>query len=116
MPVRFVSLLPETEKRRPVNPTLPRLAVAWQPRGSRISESLRALLSGPRAPKEFRGGRFFRDCWVKRHVPRRSIAASIVWHAVTLLLLIQFGSFLLSSPRATNVRNFDLTWSGPIND
>ncbi len=89
-------------------------AVPWQTRGSRIGESLRALLSGPRAPRDFRGGRYFRDCWVKRHVPRRSIAFSIFWHAGILVLLIQFGSFLLSSPRATMVDNYDLSWSGPI--
>jgi TonB family protein len=116
MPVRVISLSSEVRVRPSARPLEPRLSIPWQPRGSRIGESLRALLSGPRAPKEFRGGRYFRDCWVKRHVPRRSIAASVVWHAVTLLLLIQFGSFLLSSPRATNVHNFDLTWSGPIND
>ena len=116
MPVRFISILPDTQKPRTVAPPEPRLSVPWQTRGSRISESLRALLSGPRAPKEFRGGRFFRDCWVKRHVPRRSIAFSIFWHAAMLVVLIQFGSFLLSSPRATMVGNYDLAWSGPIND
>ncbi len=116
MPVRFISILPDTREPRTVAPAEPRLSVPWQTRGSRISESLRALLSGPRAPKEFRGGRFFRDCWVKRHVPRRSIAFSIFWHAAMLVVLIQFGSFLLSSPRATMVDNYDLAWSGPIND
>jgi TonB family protein len=116
MPVRFISILPDAQKPRATAPREPRLSVAWQTRGSRISESLRALLCGPRAPKEFRGGRFFRDCWVKRHVPRRSIAFSIVWHAAMLVVLIQFGSFLLSSPRATMVDNYDLSWSGPIND
>jgi TonB family protein len=116
MPVRFISILPDTREPRVVAPAEPRLSVPWQTRGSRISESLRALLSGPRAPKEFRGGRFFRDCWVKRHVPRRSIAFSIFWHAAMLVVLIQFGSFLLSSPRATMVDNYDLAWSGPIND
>jgi protein TonB len=44
------------------------------------------------------------------------MAASILWHSAALILLIQFGSFLLSSPRATDVSNFELTWSGPIND
>src|SRR5580704_12318392 len=116
MPVRFISILPEPQKPRAVVPPEPRLSVPWQTRGSRISESLRALLSGPRAPKEFRGGRFFRDCWVKRHVPRRSIAFSIFWHAAMLVVLIQFGSFLLSSPRARMIDNYDLSWSGPIND
>jgi len=116
MPVRFISISPEAQKPIPAVPAEPRLSVPWQTRGSRISESLRALLSGPRAPKEFRGGRFFRDCWVKRHVPRRSIAFSIFWHAAVLVVLIQFGSFLLSSPRATMVDNYDLAWSGPIND
>jgi TonB family protein len=116
MPVRFISIHPDAPKPRHVVATGPRLSVPWQTHGSRISESLSALLSGPRAPKEFRGGRFFRDCWVKRHVPRRSIFASVLWHAAALVLLIQFGSFLLSSPRATNVSNWELTWSGPIND
>ena len=116
MPVRFISLLPDTPKPRVATLAEPRLSIPWQTRGSRISESLRALLSGPRAPREFRGGRFFRDCWVNRHVPRRSIAFSIFWHAGILALLIQFGSFLLGSPRATMVDNYDLAWSGPIDD
>jgi len=116
MPVRFISVLPDPQKPRRVTPAGPRLSVPWQTRGSRISESLHALLSGPRAPRDFRGGRYFRDCWVKRHVPRRSIAFSIFWHAGILILLIQFGSFLLSSPRATMVDNYDLAWSGPIYD
>ena len=116
MPVRFISILPDTQKARVAALAEPRLSVPWQTRGSRISESLRALLSGPRAPKEFRGGRFFRDCWVNRHVPRRSIAFSIFWHAGILVVLIQFGSFLLSSPRAKMIDNYDLAWSGPIDD
>jgi len=116
MPVRFISVSPDAQESRPAALAEPRLTVPWQTHGSRISESLRALLSGPRAPREFRGGRFFRDCWVNRHTPSRSIAWSVFWHAVTLILLIQFGSFLLSSPRATNVSNYDLAWSGPIND
>src|SRR5580693_6812287 len=116
MPVRFISILPDAQKPNTTAWREPRLSVPWQTRGSRVSESLRALLSGPRAPKEFRGGRFFRDCWVKRHVPRRSIAFSIFWHAAMLVVLIQFGSFLLSSPRARMIDNYDLSWSGPIND
>lgn len=116
MPVRFISVLPDTQRPRSAAAPEPRLSVPWQTRGSRISESLRALLSGPPAPKEFRGGRFFRDCWVKRHVPRGSLAWSVFWHAGLLVVLIQFGSFLLSSPRATMVDNYDLAWSGPIND
>jgi TonB family protein len=116
MPVRFISVLPETPKPRRTAPAEPRLTAPWQTHGSRIGESLRALLSGPRAPREFRGGRYFRDCWVNRHVPRRSMAFSIFWHAGLLVLLIQFGSFLLSSPRATNASNYDLVWEGPIDD
>jgi TonB family protein len=116
MPVRFISVLPDPPKPRRAASAGPRLSVPWQTRGSRISESLHALLSGPRAPRDFRGGRYFRDCWVNRHVPRRSIAFSIFWHAGLLVLLIQFGSFLLSSPRATMIDNYDLAWSGPIND
>src|ERR1700722_11501384 len=112
MPVRFISVLPAPPKPRRAIPVGPRLSVPWQTRGSRISESLHALLSGPRAPRDFRGGRYFRDCWVNRHVPRRSIAFSIFWHAALLVLLIQFGSFLLSSPRATMIDNYDLAWSG----
>jgi TonB family protein len=30
--------------------------------------------------------------------------------------MVQFGSFLLSSPRATMIDNYDLAWSGPIDD
>ncbi len=120
MPVRVISILPDTAQkpRFAYRWREPRLSVPWQTRGSRIGESLRALLSGPRAPKEFRGGRYFRDCWVKRRSVPAPLDCGFQFFGMPslLVLLIQFGSFLLSSPRATNVHNFDLTWSGPIND
>ena len=116
MPVRFISILPDKLEHPAVTLAEPRLSIPWQTRGSRIGESLRALLSGPRAPREFRGGRFFRDCWVNRHVPRGSLVWSVFWHAGILVLLIQFGSFLLGSPRAKMIDDYDVAWSGPIND
>ncbi len=115
MSVRVTSILDSPEELQPAPGISPRLDVPWQRRRSRLIESLRALLSGP-APKEFVGGANFRDCWVNPRMPRRSVAASAVWHFVALVLLIQFGSFLWSRPRLVDVPNIELTWSGPIED
>lgn len=115
MPVRVSSMLIQPERPKTVRKTGPRLDVPWQRRRGRISESLRALLSG-RAPRKFVGGAHFRDCWVDPRLPRRSVAASAIWHIGILVLLVQFGSFLWSHPRGLAMPNVELTWSGPIED
>lgn len=115
MPVRVTSAIAERKGARRALGAAPRLDVPWQKRRSRLVESLRALLTGS-APKEFVGGTNFRDCWVKGQMPRRSVAASAAWHITALVLLIQFGSFLWSRPRTVDLPNFELTWSGPIED
>lgn len=106
----------EPEKVSAADARGPRLAVSWERRGNRFSESLRALLSGPAAPREFAGDGFFRDCQVKGRVPRRSVGASVVWHLVTVVLLIQFGSILWTTQHVAAMRNFELTWSSPAAD
>jgi TonB family protein len=94
----------------------PQFAVSWDGRFSSLRESYHVLFSGPRSPKEFIGVRYFKNCWVKTAAPRRQFGTSIVWHIVAVVLLIQFGSILLGSHRASAMSDFDLTWSGPVND
>jgi TonB family protein len=39
-----------------------------------------------------------------------------LWHALIVAVLIQFGRFLWTMPRVEAMPNFELTWSGPIED
>ncbi len=94
-----------------------RLDVVWQ-RGAtrRMWDNLGSLLFGPRAPRDFDGGNYFRGCWVKGRVPRRSIVTSLVWHAIAVIFLIQFGRFLWTPLRVAAMPDFEVTWSGPVED
>jgi|SRR5580658_5734255 hypothetical protein len=73
----------------------PRLAVPWQ-RGAanRVWENFCSLYLLPPAPREFVEGENFRGCSITGRVPRSPIFTSLIWHSITVLLLIQFGSFL----------------------
>jgi TonB family protein len=95
----------------------PRFEVPWQ-RGAtrRMWENLGSLLGGPRAPRDFDGGRYFRGCWIKGRVPSRSMVTSLIWHSFVAILLIQFGRFLWTPPRVAAMPEFELTWSGPAED
>jgi TonB family protein len=79
-------------------------------------ENLRVVVAGPRAQKVFDGEMQFRDCAVNGRIPSRSLVWSTGWHIVAVILLLQFGRFLLTVPHTTNFDNVELTWSGPIED
>lgn len=116
MPLRILEPADNSGKSSPGGLASPRLGVPWQKRGNGLRESLRVLFSGPRAPVIFVGVRYFRNCSVKPAAPRRSMAASVLWHGILLVLLIQFGNILLTSHRVAAMSNLELTWSGPIED
>ncbi len=117
MAVRVIPSLGSPFEKRPLGHLPgPRLGILWQKRRGHVTDNLRALFAEPSAPKDFHAGENFRDCYVKGRVPRRSMAASVVWHAVVVVLLIEFGAIILMGGRAEGIQNFELTWSGPIND
>jgi TonB family protein len=95
----------------------PRLAIPWQ-RGTanRVWENFCSVYFLPPAPREFVEGDNFRGCSIEGRVPRRPIFTSFIWHAVTAILLIQFGSFLWTPLHVAAMPDFELTWSGPVED
>ncbi|HEV3218177.1 MAG TPA: TonB family protein [Candidatus Acidoferrales bacterium] len=95
----------------------PRFAVPWQ-RGAaqRIWDNFCSIYAEPPAPREFAEGENFRGCSITSSVPRRSMFTSFIWHSITVLLLIQFGSFLWTPLHVAAMPDFELTWSGPVED
>lgn len=94
--------------------TTPQLHVGWGEFRQSLSSSALLLFGGPKAPKKFQSGNFFRDCWIEGSVPRRAVIAAALWHIV--FFIFPFPS-LPSGPRKnTAFENVELTWSGPIND
>lgn len=91
----------------------PQLDVRWSSFHQTFASSLRALLGGPRARRKFRGG-FFRDCWIEGRVPRRAVIAAALWHVV--FLLAPWPQPPARPRKNPALENFQLTWSGPIND
>jgi TonB family protein len=92
----------------------PELGIAWGAfRQSLISSAL-ILFGGPIAPKEFRPGSFFRDCWIERKLPRRAVAAAALWHVAFFIL--PWPDLPAAPSRATAFENVQITWSGPIED
>ena len=92
----------------------PKLEVSWGLFRQSLGSSLLVVLGGAIPPKDFRGGRFFRDCYIHRRVPRRAVVAAALWHIAFLIL--PFPDFPVRSRRATDQPQWELTWSGPIND
>jgi TonB family protein len=94
--------------------TGPQFEVRWNSFHQSLGSSIRALVTGPSGSKKFLGGDFFRDCWVEGRIPRAAVTAAALWHIVFLLAP---WPDLPTTPRKNPAfENFQLTWSGPIND
>jgi TonB family protein len=91
----------------------PEFGIAWGAFRQSLASSLLILFGGPIAPKEFRPGFFFRDCWIERRLPRKAVAAAALWHVAFFILP---WPDLPAAPRATAFENAQITWSGPIED
>jgi TonB family protein len=92
----------------------PQFEVRWNSFHQSLGSSIRALVTGPSGSKKFLGGDFFRDCWVEGRIPRAAVTAAALWHIVFLLAP---WPDLPATPRKNPAfENFQLTWSGPIND
>jgi TonB family protein len=91
----------------------PQFEVRWNSFHQSLGSSIRALLTGPSARK-FLGVEFFRDCWVEGRIPRAAVTAATLWHIV--FLVAPWPDLPATSRKNPAFENFQLTWSGPIND
>jgi len=97
---------------------VPQLAVKWESRGQTFAGSLWAVMKGPKAPKEFRGEPYFRDCHVRRLFPKGAMLASSLWYVVLFLIPIPIWQALTpkqSQPQLALPR-IELTWYEPARD
>jgi TonB family protein len=91
----------------------PQFEVRWDSFHQSLGSSIRALVSGP-SPRKFKNGDFLAEGWVEGRIPCAAVIAAALWHIVFLLAP---WADLSTTPRKTPAfDNFQLTWSGPIND
>jgi hypothetical protein len=94
--------------------TAPQLNVGWGEFRQSLASSVASVVGGPRAPKRFQGGKFFKDCWIESRVPRRAVIAAALWHFV--FIVMPFPQLPALAHKSNEFENVQLTWSGPIND
>jgi TonB family protein len=91
----------------------PQFEVRWDSFHQSLGSSIRALVSGP-SPRKVVSGDFLGDCWVEGRIPRAAVIAAALWHIV---FLVAPWPEPPATPRKNPAfENFQLTWSGPIND
>src|ERR1700682_1102251 len=91
----------------------PQFEVRWNSFHQSLGSSIRALVSGP-SPRKVVSGDFLGDCWVEGRIPRAAVIAAALWHIV---FLVAPWPKLPTTPRKNPAfENFQLTWSGPINN
>ncbi len=91
----------------------PQLGVAWGDFHQGIGSSVRALFARG-AAKGFLSAGYFKDCWIERRLPRRALVAAALWHIAFIAMPFPEGTFNPKKNPAFD--NFQLTWSGPIQD
>jgi hypothetical protein len=94
----------------------PQLDVTWESRRRNLAGSLRAVLGGPRAPKNFHLGPYFRGSWVHGSLPKKAILASLLWHIA--LCAMPFPTLWKQSAQRTELAlpRIEVTWYGPVRD
>jgi TonB family protein len=102
-----------------VSPTLPghlepQLEVSWGAFHQGVGSSVRALFARASKTAEGLNGSFFKDSWIERRMPRRALVAAALWHVVFVAL--PFPGLTVTPRRNPAFDNFQLTWSGPIQD
>lgn len=112
-----LSLLGEPPATRQQIRLEPRLFVLRPRRWRNLAENIAVFFSG-RAPRKFAGIPYFRDCWVAGSLPDGAILASVLWHIVFVLLLVQVWPLLPSPPRTRLIETpqEELIYYGPIDD
>jgi TonB family protein len=91
----------------------PQFGVAWGDFHQGLGSSVRALFARG-ASKGFLSAGYFKDCWIERRVPRRALVAAALWHIAFIAMPFPEGTF--APKKNTGIENFQLTWSGPIED
>jgi TonB family protein len=91
----------------------PRLEVAWGDFHQGVGSGVRAFFARG-AAKGFVSRGFFKDCWIDSRWPQRAIVAALLWHLAFLAMPFPQGAF--APKKVTGLENFQLTWSGPIQD
>jgi TonB family protein len=91
----------------------PQFEVRWNSFHQSLGSSIRALVSGP-SPRKVVSGDFLGDCWVEGRIPRAALTAAALWHIV--FLLAPWPELPATPKKNPAFENFQLTWSGPIND
>lgn len=92
----------------------PQFEIRWSSFHQSLGSSIHAILTGPTPSKKFVSRNFFRDCSVEGRVPRTTIITAALWHLV--LLLAPWPDLVTTPKKNPALENFQLTWSGPIND
>ena len=117
MPLRLTTEVVTKVRPRP-RLRVPQLAVAWESRGQMFAGSLWAVMKGPKAPKEFRGYPYFRDCYVQRPFPKGAMLASSLWYVVLFLIPIPIWQALApqQEQRQLALPRIEVTWYEPARD
>jgi len=90
----------------------PRLGLDWASAQSTVFSNLRALLSGPKAPKIVSGGPYFPGIVVLPGLPVRALAASLLWHIV--FFYVPFPSWPRAAGRTeAAAASIEITWYAP---
>jgi TonB family protein len=93
----------------------PRLDVSWGAFHQGVGSSLRVLMARTGLTGAATRNTFFKDCWIERRIPRRAIVAAALWH-FAFIVLPPIPGFWFSPRKNTSLDNFQLSWSGPIED
>jgi TonB family protein len=105
--------VPLVAPRLPAGAEGPRLDVGWGEFHQGVGSNVQTLFSRGVA-KGFLSAGFFKDCWIESRWPRRAIVAALLWHVAFLAMPFPKGA--LGPKKVTGLENFQLTWSGPIQD
>ncbi|HEY2821669.1 MAG TPA: energy transducer TonB [Candidatus Acidoferrum sp.] len=105
--------MPLVAPRLPAGAEGPRLDVGWGEFHQGVGSNVQTLFARG-AAKRFLSGGFFKDCWIESRWPRRAIVAALLWHVAFLAMPFPKGA--LGPKKVSGLENFQLTWSGPIQD
>lgn len=104
---------PLVAPRLPAGADGPRLDVPWGDFHQGVGSNVHTLFERGAAKGFFSAG-FFKDCWIESRWPRRAVVAALLWHVAFLAMPFPKGA--LGPKKVTGLENFQLTWSGPIQD